>query len=269
MANPATARIDQDQPKSSYCRPRFHPLQRFGGAGELLCRGRADTSQRSGTTNAAVGRMTDNLCGRDRCQGTCTHETARGVRLDRGYQFQRMRRQDMSVHRNGTARRSHRLSAGIYGWCIDGNVLLVAGLAGMQQRTPRLCCGTWRSWSAFRPNRSGQESGCLRNAECSSRRYFWEIYCHDRCHLAQQLRLDPATRFDGGSKRSLYSRSRTKHRGYDWRLGGVSASWPPSPAELTQQRYQAGATPHLGFHRLELASFLAHLSTSCFDAVAT
>jgi hypothetical protein len=72
-----------------------------------------------------------------------------------------------------------------------------------------------------------------------------------------------------GSKRSLYSRSRTKHRGYDWRLGGVSASWPPSPAELTQQRYQAGATPHLGFHRLELASFLAHLSTSCFDAVAT
>src|SRR6185312_4692984 len=44
----------------------------------------------------------------------------------------------------------------------------------------------------------------------------------------------------------------------------VYASWPPSPAELTQHSLPGGRCPLPGpdFHRLEPASFLAHPSTS-------
>src|ERR1700733_6800025 len=105
----------------------------------------------------------------------------------------------MSVHRNGTARRSRRLSAGIDGWRIDGIVLLVAGLVGMQQRT--------RDCAAVRG-----EAGP---------------------HFVQ---------IEAGRK--------------------AGACAMPNPGG----RY---TLPGPGFHRLELASFLAHPSTSCFDAVAT
>src|ERR1700733_1796066 len=41
MADPATARIDQDQSKLSWRRLKFQALRRFGGSGEPLCRARA------------------------------------------------------------------------------------------------------------------------------------------------------------------------------------------------------------------------------------